>query len=267
MKDGWVTGLASAVTALGLLFYAALRIGYSVFYAPLGLQPEDVGLGYADILAQSLVGLILAALLVVYFGGTVFGLAEYARDTAENYDKILDSLRSVLPRYGATALVTAACIAIALVWLFAGADVAAPLLTLFGAVLLYGVYRGRSERVQRRVRLVIAGLTVTFALGLAFALLIGGAAEDAGRVKRGHAAHERFLGVPVVAWGATVATVQWVGNKAPSKGVALPAGCLLYLGRSDRGVVLFDPATDESIRVPADDVVVTVTDRDHCPRT
>lgn len=69
----------TALAALGLLLYAVLRIAYSSFYAPLGITPDDLGLGYVDLLAQSAVGAaglllayaLLASLIVpIYVGAT-----------------------------------------------------------------------------------------------------------------------------------------------------------------------------------------------------
>jgi len=59
VKVPWLLPIAGAT------IYALLRIGYSRFYWRLGLQPEDVGLGYAETLEQSLVDLLLIILVCV----------------------------------------------------------------------------------------------------------------------------------------------------------------------------------------------------------
>jgi hypothetical protein len=63
----------SAVTALGLLVYGFLRYVYARFYSPLGVKPEEVGLGYAEILSQSVVGLLLfsAVMFLLLFIGAI----------------------------------------------------------------------------------------------------------------------------------------------------------------------------------------------------
>ncbi len=74
-QDPWV-----AITGgLGLVLYGVLRLAYSMFYANLGLRPEDVGFGYAEILSQSLAGLVVMLLLFlgmslipVFFYGLLF---------------------------------------------------------------------------------------------------------------------------------------------------------------------------------------------------
>jgi hypothetical protein len=54
----------SVVTALGLCLYGFLRYVYARFYGPLGVKPEEVGLGYGEILAQSVTGLLLFSALM-----------------------------------------------------------------------------------------------------------------------------------------------------------------------------------------------------------
>jgi hypothetical protein len=48
-----------AITITGLITYGYLRLSYDLFYGTFGLRPEDVGLGYADVLAQTVLGLIV----------------------------------------------------------------------------------------------------------------------------------------------------------------------------------------------------------------
>src|ERR1044071_7535101 len=54
--------IATLLALAGAFFYTALRVAYGVFYSRLDAKPEDVGLGYQQILAQS-VGAV--ALLVI----------------------------------------------------------------------------------------------------------------------------------------------------------------------------------------------------------
>jgi hypothetical protein len=61
--------LAVTLTLAGLLVYSSLRLSAGIFYGRFGFTPEDVGLGYAEILARSLYTLIL---LTVYGGLLIF---------------------------------------------------------------------------------------------------------------------------------------------------------------------------------------------------
>jgi hypothetical protein len=53
----------AVITLMGLITYGVLRAVYGLFYARLGVTPEEVGLGYADTLEQSVVGLVIVALI------------------------------------------------------------------------------------------------------------------------------------------------------------------------------------------------------------
>jgi hypothetical protein len=75
-----VTDVRTALAALGLLLYAVLRVAYSRFYGELGLAPDDLGLGYIELLVQSAVGavgllvayMVIAALVVPLFVGIAY---------------------------------------------------------------------------------------------------------------------------------------------------------------------------------------------------
>lgn len=66
----------SAVTALGLCLYGILRYVYARFYSPLGVKPEEGGLGYGEILGQSVTGLLLfsALMFLLIFIGAVLAI-------------------------------------------------------------------------------------------------------------------------------------------------------------------------------------------------
>lgn len=53
-----VSNLVTSYTLLGLFIYALLRISYSLFYGRFGVSPEEVGLGFAEILSQAAVGIL-----------------------------------------------------------------------------------------------------------------------------------------------------------------------------------------------------------------
>jgi hypothetical protein len=66
----WLKAAVSATTALGIVTYAVLRVDYALFYDRFGLKPEDVGLGQAELISQSLSGVVL--MLVLFFVLLVF---------------------------------------------------------------------------------------------------------------------------------------------------------------------------------------------------
>jgi hypothetical protein len=66
----WLKAAASTTTALGVVTYAVLRVDYALFYDRFGLKPEDVGLGQAELISQSVAGVVL--ILTVLFVELVF---------------------------------------------------------------------------------------------------------------------------------------------------------------------------------------------------
>jgi hypothetical protein len=54
-----IGALAPILATSGVLLYAILSLAYELFYSPLGIDPAEVGLNYANILAHS-VGFLLA---------------------------------------------------------------------------------------------------------------------------------------------------------------------------------------------------------------
>ena len=69
----WATDARTVLALLGVVLYAVLRIAYSLFYNNFGLTPDDLGLGYIDLLIQSAVGTVIL-LVVVFVVATVVAL-------------------------------------------------------------------------------------------------------------------------------------------------------------------------------------------------
>ena len=63
---GWVgRHIITLITAVGVALYAVSRLSAVLFYRPFGVYPEEVGLGYAEILGRSLY--TLAGVGVIFF--------------------------------------------------------------------------------------------------------------------------------------------------------------------------------------------------------
>ena len=76
---GWLVPdtATQALAVAGVLAYGVTYLGCVLFYGPFGIEPTDVGLGYADVLAQAAVyvGLLFAGGLLV--GGAVVLVARF----------------------------------------------------------------------------------------------------------------------------------------------------------------------------------------------
>jgi hypothetical protein len=74
------------LAAIGVILYGLLRFSYGLFYRQLGTSPEEVGLSYQTILAQSLLGVVAVVVgftivIVVYAIATLFYMEVLRRST------------------------------------------------------------------------------------------------------------------------------------------------------------------------------------------
>jgi hypothetical protein len=61
------------LTAIGIFTYAILRFSYWTFYSRFGVTPEEVGLGYIEILTRSAPPLVIFIAIAVTFNGLIAG--------------------------------------------------------------------------------------------------------------------------------------------------------------------------------------------------
>jgi hypothetical protein len=70
---GWVgTHLLAVVTASGLATYGLLRVSYATFYGRFDVEPEEVGLGQTQILAQTGLAMFVYVLIIAVYGVVAF---------------------------------------------------------------------------------------------------------------------------------------------------------------------------------------------------
>ena len=77
LEDWLASNTLPAVSIAGALVYGVIRISYVGFYGEFGLDPEDVGIGYAATLARALPGLlfwfgVLALSVLAYYALVVW---------------------------------------------------------------------------------------------------------------------------------------------------------------------------------------------------
>jgi hypothetical protein len=277
--EQWFSTAGKFAAVAGAVLYGVLRLANSFFYSPLGVKPEEVGLSRAEILAQSVTGLLifLGAFLVLFVVCLGVGIL-YSTFLGPPIRWIRDRIRRAFGHppgrdrgastsgfedsgwfNAAVGLVVLAAVSS----VFLPDSVASPLVATLGLIVAVVIVlvtvqadiRARRDRRWRRAGAV--ALAIATLLVLATVLLQGW--SDGRAVLDGEVRHARFGGVgsmPISSWGADAATVGWIGSGLPPDELADP--CFLYLGRGDGLVVLFDPRTRRSLRVPAGDVLVSV---------
>jgi hypothetical protein len=277
------------VTALGLILYGLLRLANSLFYDPLAVKPEEVGLGYAETLSQSAVGVLLVLLTsFAVFGLFVAFLGGFpaAMRKADDWAEKLPVPSPSRPLGRPTRLA-----AVVLVLLFIAVVAGGPLYVTIrpphgrlGTVLhvlanvVYGgiavfvlllALRGawQAVRTGRARRLLLpAGAAFALSAALTLATVMLQAWDDGRAVRLGQVRHPTFLGfIPFGSWGADAVWVEWVAADPPQGFVTGRRRCLLYLGRANGTAVFYDAASgsDRTVRVPASDVVITTRNSRH----
>ena len=256
-ETSWLEHLPSlpaVIAVLGVVAYAALRYAYSRFYSPLGVLPEEVGIGYAQVLAYagpSLFllllgcGLIAAALYLVRWlvkrGGPQTKddegeLAEVIREAiaqdpsaAEPKDETARRIESVYGNPARERLV-------------------ATTVEEWRATI--------RKKEDRRHLVAMLVLIVYAALALGAAVIwIGAQANARSRdaLAGRRVAPISIFGLDVVSLRAVPAFVH-SADKAPESLAQYDEECVLYLGAAD-GTVVFVAESDIVLRVPDSSVV------------
>jgi hypothetical protein len=250
-------GIATLLAGAGVVGYVLLRVATSRFYGPLGVSPEDVGIAYPTVLAQAALGVAFVVCSTLFAGGALWGLGLLRQRSRALWAGALAAIL-VLAFVGLAWILPATA-----PWLAPSYALVLFLLLILGGPLVAQVAeiesgaRGTADRKPDAFRLWLPLLG--FGVVIAFSLLFLTARFDARHVVgEGDAANDQIAGVTVFPWQATVAVVHWSG--------ALPAGieaeqltCVLYLGRSSDGAVIFTSHADGSrslVKVSGDQAVV-----------
>lgn len=249
----WLSYIPALLTATGLVLYGMLGTAYSLFYGRLGVNPEDVGLGYAATISRS-TGFVLIAVCVsalvflpalwIYMRNRVWRrlIEESAESNRSAAQAMLESAG------GAEALKDAAKSGEASILLRA---VEAHL-----AAAREAARRDRPRYSQRGPLLFAIAVLLLVLMPLAPLL----AFPRANEVQRGREVSPvRVLGITVLAIRASYAAVQATGKPGETIAIdSLRSRQLLYLGRTDGSVVLYDGQSDEAIYVPASMIVLRI---------
>lgn len=115
-------------------------------------------------------------------------------------------------------------------------------------------HRKATIRLARRCGFVALAVVLTCLPVLAW--LFGTEARHGYAVRNIYLAHT--VRIPVLAVQASPATVAWIRPAPPGMPALGQRQCLLYLGQSDGIAVFYDVATEESLQVPAAQILLTL---------
>lgn len=270
-----------AMTMLGIVLYASFRLDYFLFYGHFNVTPEEVGWTYASTLAQSLLG----ALLLVFTIG--LPLAVIIAFYAVLVRQAASVTRRTLVKRGWTFVILwgVGVVVVATVTVEALHDVAPQLfsftrgvgrvvVTLVAIIMTWGMTGltasscgAPAETPMEAIRKFLRPGLWTFGAMSTLCLLVllpSLARLDARAVEQGLSREAQLAGWLNLSWGADVAKVHWIDADVAA-GVGLNQDCLMYLGRSEGIVVLYEPREQRVLRVPNVKVVVSVRNNaDRC---
>lgn len=213
---GGATSASGVLAVLGIVLYAVLRIAYSFFYSPFGLRPDDLGLGYLDLLVQSAVGIVLLCMAMLVVAAVFYAAFSLTKAASKSLTRHIDgrSLDERVPKKKKQ-----------------DAGTGSPL---------------GDRRIWAALILVV----------IVAALLMARAYSDRSKVWDGHSASFTVFGFSITSWGAEDATISWTSDVTAAELSPLAGRCLLYFGQSGGTAYFYKRDTRQVLRIPTSDIVI-----------
>jgi hypothetical protein len=223
--------LSGLLILVGVLVYGCLSMIYWSFYGPLGIDPSDVGLNYANVLSRA-AALIFVPFIAVVYVGLLVGLVRIIPPATEATVKLLRVRRKPF-RTAATRRITPR------------ADWSIPKWAM-GAV----------------------GIAIALLLTVLFIMQIIQASFLAASVRSGKPIRDSYVGwmqPALFSIRADPVTVSSNGtaDEAPIVEKLSKRTDLLYLGQANGTLVLYDPRQEIAFYLPANTAVLTVNHGRH----
>lgn len=227
-------------TVAGFIAYVLLRLMYTRYLSEFNLRPEDLGLGYLEVITSSL-GAVVVGL------GFPLLIARGAISIVGDERQRWPGLLVVALGLTVTALVPShsALRALGIVTLVA---------ILWSVVPIPRVPRPPRDLSLRALVIVTAVLATT-----AMAVTVLRAAEISGRAARFGVATKEVtaLGLPFIGFKPTAVHLKWTDQRPNA---SLPI-CPMYIGQHEGTLYVFDVLEQETVRIPASRVVALVPPR------
>jgi hypothetical protein len=248
----------TVITILGITIYTTLHAVYSLFYSQLGVTPEEIGLGYADIVQQA-AGLVVAIVISAVSSAVASNLGIAVGNWLLRIGHRLAVTRRASSLLALLFLPPVALIIVGLkypfalipipVWMFclsrgwtAGSEARPPDQVQYGDQLTL-------RYVLFFTAAIIAPLLVTTPL---YAWRLGRS------VQHGESVRGLSSTIPILTLRAELSDVALSDGKPAPWFTAISGHCLMYLGQANNVTMLYDVQTHSSIRAPSSTVIVTV---------
>jgi hypothetical protein len=256
---------AAVIGSVGILATAFYGVAYASFYRALGTTPDAVGVTTTQILARSAVGGVVFIVVATFLTAGV--VAPYI-PTLFALDAKLDDGGN----WGRFGVVCVMAFAASGAWWLAASppesnDPGAWLMVVVPLLAIPASLRLRKKLIfvqPRHLRIRGRDFTVVWAPALALAMLIliasvfSIANREGARAADGKSiSPPTFFGQAVLGLDARPAFLTWMSQRPP--GLHIPS-CVLYLGKSDGGAVVYDASQGRTVRLPEGGVVVTARD-------
>lgn len=250
-----------AITVVGVLFYGLLRLEYSDFYGHFRLSPEEVGLGYSDILARSAMGTVAAAagIFVVAVGALVVLLAV----AFSYYFLVVDFLPIVI-----LGLLSS------LAWPFRGSSKRVHEVLIEAGTAVRDIRERSMQLPARAARRLLRGalllnlLVALFLAALGYVLMRQIPTALHSRVEQvingENADPVNVLRIPVLGVQANHVEVVPTSRDSIASSLLRGRSCLLLLGDADATTVLYDADAHEIVRIPSSAVLLRVSQHQIC---
>lgn len=230
VMDRIVSYAVPLVGVIGAALYGVLRLAYLFFYLRLRASPDEVGYGYSQVLADELIGaieLVLLMTLIIMLPGAVLMVFSRLPKVAWKVLRLRSWNKRLKLSHGFDTARWAAKAKRLALWSLAAA-----------------------------IPLVLIGLPI---LGW----LEGEEAANGYTVRNVYLTH--FIALPVLAVEAVPARVSWTAASGPGEADITDRQCLLYLGQNGGTAVFYDVHSEESIRLPAADIIITLQNTTSVP--
>jgi hypothetical protein len=218
--------LLSYFTLSGLLLYGIAVFGYRAFYGTFGVDPEEAGLTYSQIVTQAAIGATILIFAVVLLLALRYPLESHLRTREGQFlgFYVLSQTVIVALSFNGGVRVTIYCIA---------------MLFCVSAPVGYWVWRRKGGKV-------LIGLTVLLSLvSLVFAPIVIGT-QVANEIRHGQ------LETPLSLWGLLRVRVRLVDVKwtdKPPQWADPSVHCYYYLGEENGIILLYEPKQDATYRL------------------